>query len=322
MQRVRQIRNINLKWCHQTILKLTLFVVVMKRFLTDPLCPSFLKEEMKKAEAREKPVAGRKEDDGSEGDDESSETENEVEAPESKDYPDLYPGDMTEGRNDPHMAKELVQLYDADRDLDSLITLNNDGLAGVEENSDSEGSEVDDIEIKDFLDRGKNNDWEKSCRELGLDKDPERFRDFFSTFINDQRKFASLDKRFKDANIYKPSNLNAKQKIAYKILKKWTKRAIASIEAGEKVEQLLMHVNGKAGMHSGLMPSALILTVSQFDQRHVSVFLGCGKTFFLQVYMMLVEMLIEKNKISPNFLRVSAPTGTAAFAIGGGEIIF
>ena len=258
MQKVRQIRNINLKWCHQTILKLTLFVVVMKRFLTDPLCPSFLKEEMKKAEAREKPVAGKKEDDGSEGDDESSETEDEVEAPQTKDYPDLYPGDMTEGRNDPHMAKDLVQLYEANRDLESLITLNNDGLAGVEENSDSEGSEVDDIEINDFLKRGENVDWEKPYRDLGLDKDPKMFRDFFSTFIDFQRSYASLDKRFKDKNIYKPSNLNAKQKIAYKILKKWTKRAIASIEAGEKIEQILMHVNGKAGMQSSLMPSALI----------------------------------------------------------------
>jgi hypothetical protein len=37
---------------------------------------------------------------------------------------------------------------------------------------------------------------------------------------------------------------------------------------------------------------------------------------------MLVEMLIRKKLISPNFLRVSAPTGTAAFQIGGGEILF
>ena len=40
------------------------------------------------------------------------------------------------------------------------------------------------------------------------------------------------------------------------------------------------------------------------------------------VYVMLVEMLIRKKLISPNFLRVSAPTGTAAFQIGGGEISF
>ena len=38
--------------------------------------------------------------------------------------------------------------------------------------------------------------------------------------------------------------------------------------------------------------------------------------------MMLVEMLIRKGLISPNFLKVSAPTGTAAFQIGGGEILF
>ena len=38
--------------------------------------------------------------------------------------------------------------------------------------------------------------------------------------------------------------------------------------------------------------------------------------------MMLVEMLIRKGLISPNFLKVSAPTGTAAFQIGGGEIFF
>ena len=228
----------------------------MEEFLKNPLCPSFLKEEMKKAEAREKPVTGKKGNDGSEGDDESSETEDEAEAPQTKDYPDLYPGDTTEGRNDPHMAKDLVQLYDDRRDLGCLIDLQNDGLEGVEENSDSEGSEVGDIEIKDFLKRGENQDWQKSYRDLGLNKDPEKFRDFFSTFIDNNRSFADLGKRFKDANIYNARNLNAKQKVAYKILKKWTKRAIASIKADEKLEQLLMHVNGKAGMHYGLMQSA------------------------------------------------------------------
>ena len=239
------------------MLKLTLFLAVMEEFLKNPLCPAFVKEEMKKAEAREKPVTGKKGNDGSsEGDDESSETEDEAEAPQ--DYPDLCPGDMTEGRNDPDMAKDLVQLHEGTtHDLGCLIDLQNEGLEGVEENSDSEGSEVDDIEINDFLDRGQNNDWEKPYRELGLDKDPERFRDFFSTFIDKNRSLADLGKKFRDPKIYNAKNLNAKQKVAYKILKKWTKRAIASIGAGKEVEQLLMHVNGKAGMHSGLMQSVL-----------------------------------------------------------------
>lgn len=239
------------------MLKLTLFLAVMEEFLKNPLCPSFLKEEMKKAEAREKPVTGKKGNDGSEGDDESSESEDEAEAPQTKDYPDLYPDDMTEGRNDPHMAKDLVQLHDDGRDLECLIDLQNEGLAGVEENSDSEGSEVGDVDVKDFLKRGENHDWQKSWRDLGLDKFPEMFRDKYSTFIETNRSLADLGKRYKDAKIYNPKNLNAKQNIAYKILKKWTKRAIASIEAGEKLEQLLMHVNGKAGMHSGLMQSVL-----------------------------------------------------------------
>ena len=230
-------------------------MAVMEEFLKNPLCPSFLKEEMKKAEAREKPVTGKKGNDGSEGDDESSETEDEAEAPQ--DYPDLCPGDMTEGRNDPGMAKDLVQVHEVTRDMGCLIDLQNEGLAGVEENSDSEGSEVDDIEINDFLERYKNHDWEKGYRELGLDKDPKRFRDEFSTFIEWHRSLADLGKRFKDPKIYNARNLNAKQKVAYKILKKWTKRAIASIKAGEELEQLLMHVNGKAGMPAGLMQSVL-----------------------------------------------------------------
>ena len=178
------------------MLKLTLFLAVMEEFLKNPLCPSFLKEEMKKAEAREKPVTGKKGNDGFEGDDESSETEDEAEAPQ--DYPDLCPGDMTEGRNHPDMAEDLVQLHKNTHDLGCLIDLQNEGLEGVEENSDSEGSEVDDIEIKDFLERGKNNDWQKSWRELELDKDPKRFRDVFSTFIDLNRSLADLGKRFKD----------------------------------------------------------------------------------------------------------------------------
>ena len=64
---------------------------------------------------------------------------------------------------------------------------------------------------------------------------------------NDHRKNYVIVKNLKDATIFNPRNLNEKQKVAYKMLKKWTLETIENIKRGKDPQQLLLHINGKAG---------------------------------------------------------------------------
>ena len=45
---------------------------------------------------------------------------------------------------------------------------------------------------------------------------------------------------------------------------------------------------------------------------------GCGKSFFLQVFRNYLEAKAKKSKLHENFMKVAAPTGTAAFNVNGG----
>ena len=62
-----------------------------------------------------------------------------------------------------------------------------------------------------------------------------------------------------DRSHYVPAKLNHKQKIAYKLLKKWTKNAIAKIDGDKNPDQLLLQINGKAGLV--IVPTILYLKI-------------------------------------------------------------
>ena len=231
------------------------YATALKFFEKDPLCPKLLKEEFKSAKVKKRKVKGEDngmayEDDSDFGDDESDEDEENKDEP--NDFPELYPGDITDRRNDPAMLQDLIQLHENNQNLNHLVNFQNDQLREAEENGcDSDASDLDDIDIKDFLHRFDDHDWEANWRELGLDENPEKFTEYFLPFIGHE-KFEddmkdTLKKEAKDPSIYKPSNLNGKQKKAFKILKKWTKDSLQKIKRGEEPEQLLMHINGKAG---------------------------------------------------------------------------
>ena len=73
------------------------------------------------------------------------------------------------------------------------------------------------------------------------------FQEYLS-FIEVQRKTYEIEKKLKDTAIFNPSNMNGKQKVAFKMLKKWTLNTIDNLKAGKDPQQLLLQINGKAGV--------------------------------------------------------------------------
>ena len=61
-------------------------------------------------------------------------------------------------------------------------------------------------------------------------------------------QYTPIEEEDMDRSHYVPAKLNHKQKVAYKLLKKWTKNAIAKIEGDKNPDQLLLQINGKAGL--------------------------------------------------------------------------
>ena len=125
----------------------------------------------------------------------------------------------------------------------------------------------------------------------------------YLSFIEDHRKNYVIVKNLKDATVYNPSNLNEKQKVAYKMLKKWTLETIDNTKHGKDPQQLLLHINGKAGkitrsnnMNMGI--TALLVMI---------FLLGCGKSFWLEVFKSYLAT--KKKELHGNFLKIAAPTG-------------
>jgi ATP-dependent DNA helicase PIF1 len=79
-----------------------------------------------------------------------------------------------------------------------------------------------------------------------------------------------------------PAMLNVRQQMAYEMLRTFVENKASQVEAA----QILMQINGRA---------------------------GSGKSFWLKC----LDQFIKSQRVPHNFMKIAAPTGTAAFNVGG-----
>ena len=150
-------------------------------------------------------------------------------------------------------------------------------LHHVEENFYEDDNDYDDLEL---LVQSRTHDWQEDRRRLNLtDAD----LDTMATWINEQKQTYNMADAQNQEEAATYEDLNEKQKIAFDLIRRHIERVQ---EVGpDAAPQLLLNISGGA---------------------------GTGKTFWLNAVRQLAA-----NTIGSQFVLTAAPSGTAAFLIGG-----
>ena len=141
------------------------FNKAMKVFVEDPFCPQFVKSEFKDSQKEGEAIPSEENDNDEVADNELSDGEE-----EENEYPELFPGDISEllnflqsfehqkiifltinvtadKTNDPNRNRDIIQLHEIQREIKQLRDFQNDVHQDAAD-ADSETSDVDDNDIQ------------------------------------------------------------------------------------------------------------------------------------------------------------------------------